>query len=150
MTNYEPTAFSREVCARLRGLIARYDVNQADLALLCDVSQSQFSKIIRGVRPLSVDQLAALGEALDIDLPEFLTEVDEFVRNRDFRAAPLRYVEDGERLDVPVAIYDQHVTLDPWAKAAHARMPARSDYGLVANESINEFPEGNDADYDHA
>ncbi|WP_168443123.1 hypothetical protein [Microbacterium sp. K35] len=24
------------------------------------------------------------------------------------------------------------------------------DYDLVANESINEFPEGNDADYDHA
>lgn len=24
------------------------------------------------------------------------------------------------------------------------------DYELVANESINEFPEGNDADYDHA
>ncbi len=26
----------------------------------------------------------------------------------------------------------------------------REDYDLVANESINEFPEGNDADYDHA
>ncbi|WP_153302223.1 hypothetical protein [Microbacterium foliorum] len=26
----------------------------------------------------------------------------------------------------------------------------RQDYELVANESINEFPEGNDADYDHA
>jgi hypothetical protein len=27
---------------------------------------------------------------------------------------------------------------------------SRQDYDLVANESINEFPEGNDADYDHA
>lgn len=26
----------------------------------------------------------------------------------------------------------------------------RQDYELVANESINEFPDGNDADYDHA
>lgn len=26
----------------------------------------------------------------------------------------------------------------------------RDDYGLVANDSINEFPEGSDTDYDHA
>lgn len=27
---------------------------------------------------------------------------------------------------------------------------SRQDYDLVANDSINEFPEGNDTDYDHA
>ena len=29
-------------------------------------------------------------------------------------------------------------------------MLSRSDYDLVANESINEFPDGFDTDYDHA
>lgn len=77
MTNYEPSALSKESCARLRGLIARFDVNQADLAIICDVSQSQFSKIIRGVRPMTIDQLAALCEALDVDVLEFLTGVHD-------------------------------------------------------------------------
>lgn len=123
MTNYEPTAFAKEVCARLRGLIARYDVNQSDLALICDVSQSQFSKIIRGVRPMTVDQAAALCDALDVDLATFMTEVDEFRHARNLRSSPLRYVDDGDRLDEPVKVYEQRVALDPWAAAARSRLP---------------------------
>ncbi|WP_146114332.1 helix-turn-helix domain-containing protein [Microbacterium sp. MYb72] len=34
--------------------------------------------------------------------------------------------------------------------AAENVAPRRDDYDLVSNETINEFPDGDDADYDHA
>ncbi len=125
MTNYAPTAFSREIISRIRGLIARFDVNQADLAILCDVSQSQFSKIIRGARPMTIDQLAAICDALDIDLGELATEVQTFVDDRDMHAAPIRYVSEEERVPEPEAFLGQH--LDEWAIAARDRIGTADD-----------------------
>lgn len=152
MSNYESTAFSSEIVARFRGLIARYDINQADLAVLCDVSQSQFSKIIRGVRPISLDQFVALCDALDVSVDEIISDVTEYLANRHLHASPVQYVEDESRLPEPRP-WHRGIRLDPWAEAAGARLGVgdqRDDFDLVANDSINEFPEGNDADYDQA
>lgn len=138
--------------ARLRGLIARYDINQADLAVLCDVSQSQFSKIIRGVRPITLDQFVVLCDALDLSVDDIVGDVTEYLSNRHLHASPVRFVEDEDRLPKPQP-WHSTIQLDPWAVAAGERLGVvrqRDDYDLVANESINEFPEGNDAEYDHA
>lgn len=101
MTNYEPTLIFREIAARLRGRIARFDLNQADLAKICGVSQSQFSKIIRGTRPMTVDQLAAVCEALGLSIGQLVSEVEEFAQERLSGSSPVAYVEDDERLDKP-------------------------------------------------
>lgn len=152
MTNYEPSRFAAEAAARLRGLIARYEMSQDDLARLCDVSQSQFSKIIRGLRPLTIDQLAAICDALDIDLVELVTEVEGFMADRmENHASPLQWVEDGERLESPRVRPAER--LDRWARAALDRLDvgeARDDYDLVANETVDEAPKTTDADFDHA
>lgn len=155
MTDYTPTRFSTELVARLRGHIARYDLNQNDLAALCDVSQSQFSKIIRGVRPITVDQIAALCAALDLTISELVGEVEAFLEHRDGSdASPVRFVWAGEKLSSPEPI--EQVYQDAWARASDSRMwgiDVRSrgeDYDLVANESIDEASRTTDADYDNA
>lgn len=152
MSNYESTAFSGEIVSRLRGVIARYDINQADLAALCDVSQSQFSKIIRGVRPMTLDQFASLCDALDVDMNDLISDVTEYLSVRSLHASPVRLVEEEDRLSKPEP-WHRSANLDPWASAARDRVAVggtREDYDLVANDSINEFPDENDADYDHA
>ncbi|MER7522592.1 helix-turn-helix transcriptional regulator [Microbacterium oxydans] len=153
MTNYHPTVLASEIASRLRGQIARYDISQAELAALCDVSQSQFSKIIRGTRPMTVDQMAVICSALEIDLGELLASVERFLENRDLVSSPVLYVEEEVRLAQPQVRTPEY--LDSWGRAALERIQAsvparREDYDVVANESINEFPDGYDTDYDHA
>ncbi|MBP2420016.1 helix-turn-helix domain-containing protein [Microbacterium imperiale] len=112
---------TREIISRLRGQIARFDVNQTELAVLCDVSQSQFSKIIRGTRPMSLDQLVVICDALAIDLGELTREVEDFLANRDLgQASPIVYVEEGARIDPPYERSDDW--LDDWGKAARQRL----------------------------
>lgn len=125
---------TREIISRLRGQIARFDVSQAELAVLCDVSQSQFSKIIRGTRPMSVDQLVVICDALAIDLGELTREVEDFLADRDLgQASPIVYVEEGGRLDKPYERSEDW--LDEWGKAARARLHPenviRGRFGVV-------------------
>ncbi|MDQ1111091.1 transcriptional regulator with XRE-family HTH domain [Microbacterium testaceum] len=121
MSNYSPTTVAREIIDRVRGLIARYDVSQAELAVLCDVSQSQFSKIIRGTRPMSLDQLVIICDALAIDLGQLVSEVEDFVADRDLPASsPIYYVEEGRRLPEAAERLPEH--FDAWAQAAWDRL----------------------------
>lgn len=114
MANYEPTRFSAELIARLRGQIARFDINQAQLALLCDVSQSQFSKIIRGVRPATIDQVAVICEVLELDMGKLFAEVEEFVSSEDSYSSPVIFVSAERKLSEPRRI--DHRRLDDWGK----------------------------------
>ncbi|GGO59003.1 hypothetical protein GCM10010910_00910 [Microbacterium nanhaiense] len=162
MNNYTATAFSREAMSRLRGLIARFDINQADLAVLCDVSQSQFSKMVRGLRPMSVDQLAVTLEALGQDIGKFVTEIESFLANRAEYSSPIQYVIDDER-EVDAAPFSDSM-LDGWGRAARARLvPSdvsgrdddveemseyQADYGRAARKRSKD--RGYDIDYhDH-
>jgi transcriptional regulator with XRE-family HTH domain len=125
---------AREITARIRGLIARYDVSQAELAVLCDVSQSQFSKIIRGTRPMTLDQLVVVCEALAIDLGELASEVEEFINERDLdKSSPVVYVEEGFRLTP--AHQRAENRLDEWGTSAYARIHRdnviHADFGNV-------------------
>lgn len=140
MTDYAPTAFSREIAARIRGYVARYDVAQADLAILCDVSQSQFSKILRGVRPMTVDQMAVICEALGVDMSLLVMEVWNFVKERDLGSSPVIYVEFDERLVTPIVWRDD--VLDAWGKQALARI----DVGGAAQDELHAADLRNDFD----
>lgn len=127
---------AREIIARLRGQIARYDVNQAELAVLCDVSQSQFSKIIRGTRPMTLDQFVVICEALAIDVGQLATEVENFVYGRDFdRSSPVVYVEEESRLPEPWR--RSASDLDGWGAAALDRVQrnniVHADFGNVGS-----------------
>lgn len=148
MINYAPTAFAREMAARIRGYVARYDVAQADLAVLCDVSQSQFSKILRGVRPMTVDQMTVICEALGVDASELVSEVWMFIRERDAMSSPVVFVEEGERLDTPY--HWQASILDAWGQAARTRLNVggateddnhaadlREDFDLAASDDAS-------------
>lgn len=121
MSTYIQTSFGRELVARLRGSIARYDINQEELAVLCEMSQSQFSKVIRGVRPMTLDHFIVICEALDILAAELVTEVSLW-QGETRRASPIRFVEDDEHTDPPM-IYDmENGNLDKWGKAALPRV----------------------------
>lgn len=135
MTDYTPTRFSAELVSRLRGEIARHDVSQSDLAILCNVSQSQFSKIIRGVRPITLDQAAALAAALDLELPALVRSVELFLAERDNSLpSPVKFVEHGERLRQMKWLPTSET--DAWAADARDRFAAvggtQDDYELVA------------------
>lgn len=135
MTDYEPTGFYREITARLRGFIARFEINQADLAILCDVSQSQFSKIIRGTRPMTVDQLAVICDALSVNMEQLVGEVERFINDRDQLPSPVHFVIDEQREENPTRYKD--ADLDGWGRAAGARWDAahvgtKDDYELSA------------------
>lgn len=138
MSNYEQSAFAREIVARLRGYIARYDLNQADLAILCDVSQSQFSKILRGVRPMTVDQFATVCAALDVDSEALIAEVEEHLADRDELSSPISYVSEGARRKTP-HVYEPD-QLDEWATAAAERLGL--NVGAVTEDDIHVTPEG--------
>lgn len=120
VTAYTPTRFTRELVSRLRGLMARYDVNQAELALLCDVSQSQFSKMIRGTRPMTVDHMIVISEALGQDISEIIAEVQAFMNGLAEIPSPLHYVSGGVRVGDPTPVPDSE--LDQWGRATLARL----------------------------
>lgn len=134
MNNYAPTDISKEIASRLRGQIARYDVSQAELAVLCNVSQSQFSKIIRATRPMTVDQLATICDALAIDMGELLSSVETLIDNQGAHASALSYVDEEIRFDEP---YQWSADmLDAWGQAALTRIAnvpsPREDVALAA------------------
>lgn len=131
MTDYAPTAFAREIAARIRGYVARYDVSQADLAVLCGVSQSQFSKMLRAVKPISIDQLTVVCEALGVNLPLLVSEVWSHVQERGMGSSPVVYVEYDERLVNPM-LWDARV-LDAWGRQALERL----DVGGVAQNDLH-------------
>ena len=82
MSNLPPSVLTREVAAILRAARARRNVTQAELAKAAEVSQSQVSKMLLGSRPITVDQLDLMCQALRIDIVDVLVEADRETRGR--------------------------------------------------------------------
>ena len=105
MPNYVITDLTRQTASILRGLIARYGVTQQQMAEAVGVSQSQLSKMIRGVRPIDLDQLAAMCEALGTSPGVVLGEAESFLAAyMTPNAAKFIYVEEGLRLETPIDV----------------------------------------------
>ncbi|AGW41702.1 hypothetical protein O159_16530 [Leifsonia xyli subsp. cynodontis DSM 46306] len=126
MADYSPTQYAIEITSRLRGLIARYDINQEELALICNVSQSQFSKLIRGVRPMSIDQVAVVLEALGQDFGAFMMEIDSFLMTSDEYSSPISYVDEQRKLPKPRTWTND--MLDAWGRSTLARMNMHTEH----------------------
>jgi DNA-binding transcriptional regulator YdaS (Cro superfamily) len=58
----------------LRGLAAKTATSQGALAAACGLSQSQVSKCLRGVRPLTVGQADAIAAELGGSLADLVEE----------------------------------------------------------------------------
>lgn len=63
--------------AVIRGLQARRGLRQEDLAVASGVTQSQVSKILRGVRDPSISQLEAMAQALNTTIPALWADAEE-------------------------------------------------------------------------
>ncbi|QIK63664.1 helix-turn-helix transcriptional regulator [Leucobacter viscericola] len=99
MNDYETQDLTRHVAGTIRGLMAQYGVNQAEMAEAIGVSQSQLSKMTRGTRPISLDHFHAMCWALGASATDVLSLSEQFVSEHNSPAPSLRiYVEDGRRL----------------------------------------------------
>jgi len=108
--NYVITDLTRQTASILRGLIARYGVTQTQMAEAVGVSQSQLSKMIRGTRPIDLDQLTAMCEALDASPSKVLAEAEDFLINYATPyATKYIFVNDGIRQDPPIVVAEQAV-----------------------------------------
>lgn len=107
MPNYAITDLTRQTASILRGLIARYGVTQTQMAEAVGVSQSQLSKMIRGTRPIDLDQLAAMCEALGASPSKVLAEAEDFLVNYATpHAAKFIFVMEGIRQEPPIVVAD--------------------------------------------
>jgi transcriptional regulator with XRE-family HTH domain len=101
--NYEVSDLTRLIASRIRGLMAQHGVKQAEMAAAIGVSQSQLSKMIRGVRPIDIDQLDGMCLALGTDLYSLIKEAEDTLSNLDAEPnARLIFVDDGVRLAEPM------------------------------------------------
>ncbi|PPI08213.1 helix-turn-helix domain-containing protein [Rathayibacter sp. AY1B8] len=102
MTNSSVHDYTRQTAAILRGLVARYGVTQAELSAAVGVSQSQLSKMLRGQRPIDIDQLEGMARALGTSGFAVLKEVEDTLADFDVTpATALIFVEEGLRLPEP-------------------------------------------------
>lgn len=72
-------------------------MTQSELAEATGISQSQVSKILRGVRVPDLEQTWSLCYVLGIDIAAVLTEADTYVMNRDYENPTYILDEDGDR-----------------------------------------------------
>lgn len=101
--NYDVNDLTRLIASRIRGLMAQHGVKQAELAESINVSQSQLSKMLRGVRPIDLDQLDGMCLALGQQLSAIIAEAESILENLDVVPnARYIFVDDGLRLEKPM------------------------------------------------
>lgn len=102
MENYKVRDLTRQVASTVRAAMAKFNVTQAEMAAAVGVSQSQLSKMVRGTRPIDIDQLDAMCRALGLDTGTVVADAEAFLGNYDIApAARFVYVEEGVRLATP-------------------------------------------------
>ncbi|MEG8035056.1 helix-turn-helix transcriptional regulator [Sphingomonas sp. LR61] len=102
MPNYDVSDLTRLIASMIRGLMARHGVKQSEMAESIGVSQSQLSKMVRGVRPIDIDQLDGMCRALGVDLSVVIKEAEETLSAYDSKPnARLIFVDDNIRLAEP-------------------------------------------------
>ena len=69
-----PQALGMEVAALLREAVARREMTQARVAEKAGISTSQVSKYLRGVRPITIDELDRLCSSIGINFERLIVE----------------------------------------------------------------------------
>lgn len=123
-----PRAITREIARVIKGRMSSYNVTQIEMAQIVGVDQSQLSKMIRGMRQITIDQLDRMCHMLDLDIVKVVQDAHEFVEERDWADEPWIYpfVLDGERVSSPPD--DEPTTLP----ASDEQALRKSDQGLAA------------------
>ncbi len=116
--------------------MSRHKVTQAELAAAIGVSQSQLSKMVRGTRPIDIDELDGMATALGTDAWSLLREAEDVLA--DFTVGGLNtssvFVQDGRRLETPIATgSDVGGPIDAEALGEMEEGQLRSRYDLAAN-----------------
>lgn len=83
-----------EVAALLREAVARREMTQAEVARRSGVSTSQVSKYLRGVRPITIDELDQLCGAIGISFERIIVEAAYRTRDRHMKAVTENEVDD--------------------------------------------------------
>lgn len=100
--NSDVSDLTRLIASMIRGLMARHGVKQAEMAESIGVSQSQLSKMIRGVRPIDIDQLDGMCRALGVDLSGIIKDAEQTLSAYDAKPnARFIFVDDNIRLAKP-------------------------------------------------
>lgn len=100
MVTTTPRAITREIARVIKGRMASYNVTQSEMAGAVGVDQSQLSKMIRGQRQITIDQLERMCHMVDLELPKVVADASAFVDDRDWEGEPWiePFVLDGERV----------------------------------------------------
>ncbi|WIE54200.1 helix-turn-helix transcriptional regulator [Curtobacterium sp. MCBD17_003] len=140
MPNYDISDLTRLVASNIRGLMAQHGVKQADLAASIGVSQSQLSKMIRGVRPIDLDQLDGMCMALGEDTAAVIKRAEETLSNYEtVPNARLLFVDDGIRLEEPIDTTGWGS--GPVIPSHPTRASARGvDVGALSDDELRDIP----------
>lgn len=102
MTDSPISDLTRLVAATIRGQMAQHGVTQAEMADALGVSQSQFSKMLRGVRSINLDELDGMCVALGLATSDVIKQAETVLSKYDAKYnARYVYVDDGVRLERP-------------------------------------------------
>ena len=71
----EPIPLSVKIAARVRGLAAEKNITQMQLAAALGIAQPAVSRRMRGITPWSLDELAVLGQLLDVQFAVIIGEL---------------------------------------------------------------------------
>lgn len=92
-------ALTREIAGILKGRVGRYSIRQFDLERVFGVNQSQVSKILRGEKPITIDQVEAACYSLDLDFVQVMQEAWREAGGLDL-PVPV-FVNDGGKYAIP-------------------------------------------------
>lgn len=95
-----PQALGMEVAALLRESVARRELTQAQVAEKSGISTSQVSKYLRGVRPITVDELDRVCSAIGVSFERLIVEAAYRTRGRKSAGPSGHEIDDRPADDV--------------------------------------------------
>lgn len=117
------------VAQELRAELARQKRSAKGLAEENGLNRSTLHKTLNAQRAIDVDDLLTLSDLLNVSASDLFSRAERIARE-----------------EVPNVFISEDTS-----STSDDDVPGRQqDYDIVANDSINEFPDGNDTDYDHA
>lgn len=114
------------VAAELRAELGRQKLSMREFSRRSSLPLTTLQRTLSGKRAIDVDELFEICDWLEVDAGDLIARAEKVARAE---------VDDG-------LLIEERLGVDP---SAH-----RSDYGVVANDSIAEHPPYTDSDFDNA
>lgn len=73
---------TQEIAGIIAGMMTRYKVSQTEMAGPVGVAQSHLSKMLRGLRPINIDQLEIMCAVLGVEVTKIVDEAVSEVNNK--------------------------------------------------------------------